>query len=162
MLSTPDETTTVMFHCGRKRDHSPELYMGARRLQYFDKMTYLEITFSKRLLWTDHIKSRVRNYTCLLNRTKNFVGKEWGLNPAWAIWIFEAIIIPKLTYGCLVWSHNLNQTNNNLLNRVQRHRLMGASHSLRSFPLAAMETILGILPICLHISALAEVAQFRT
>ncbi len=37
---------------------------------------------------------------------------------SWALWIFEAIIRPKLTYGCLVSS--LNQTNNNLLNRVQR------------------------------------------
>ncbi len=76
--STPDKTTTVMFHCGRKRDHSPELYMGARRLQYFDKMTYLEITFSKRLIWTNHIKSRVHNYTCLLNRTKKLSEKNGG------------------------------------------------------------------------------------
>ena len=82
--------------------------------------------------------------------------------PARALWIFEAIIRPKLTYGCLVWSHSLNQTNNNLLNRVQRLGLMGASHSLRSTPLAALETIMGILPIRLHISALAEAAQFCT
>ena len=100
--------------------------------------------------------------TYLLNKTRNLVGKEWGLNPARALWIFEAIIRPKLTYGCLVWSHSLNQINNNLLNRVQRLGLMGASHSLRSSPLAALETILGILPICLHISALAEAARFCT
>ncbi len=85
-----------------------------------------------------------------------------GLNPAQALWIFEAIIRPKLTYGCLVWSHSLNQTNKNLLNRVQRLGLVGASHSLRSTPLAALEAILGILLIRLHISAPAEAARFRT
>ncbi len=158
----PEKTTTVMFHRGRKRDYSPELYMGGRKLKYSDKLTYLGITLSKRLSWTDHIKSRVRKCTYLLNKTKNLVGKEWGLNPSRALWIFEAIIRPKLTYGCLVWSHSLNQTNNNLLNRVQRLGLMGASHSLRSTPLAALEMILGVLPICLHISALAEAARFRT
>ena len=160
----PDKTTTVMFHRGRKRDYSPELHMGGRKLQYTDKLTYLGITFSKRLSWTDHIKSRVRKSTYLLNKTKNLVGKEWGLNPARALWIFKAIIRPKLTYGChcLVWSHSLNQTNNNLLNRVQKLGLMGASHSLRSTPLAALEVILGILPIRLHINALAEAARFRT
>ncbi len=95
-------------------------------------------------------------------QAKNLVGKEWGLNPAQALWIFEAIIHPKITYGCLVWSHSLNQTNNNLLNRVQRLGLMGASHSLRSTPLAALETILGTIPIRLHISAQLEAARFRT
>ncbi len=39
---------------------------------------------------------------------------------------------------------------------------MGASHSLRSTPLAVLEVILGILPIRLHMSALAEAAWFRT
>ncbi len=39
---------------------------------------------------------------------------------------------------------------------------MRASHSLRSTPLAALEMILGILPIRLHISATAEAARFRT
>ena len=67
---------------------------------------------------------------------------------------------PKLTYGCLVSGHSLTQTNINFLNRVQR--LMGASHSLYSTPLAALEGILGILPIYLHISALAEAAGFHT
>ncbi len=62
----PDKTTTVIFHRGRKRDYSPELYMGGRKLQYLDKLTYLGIIFSKRLSWTDHIKSRVRKCTYLL------------------------------------------------------------------------------------------------
>ncbi len=39
---------------------------------------------------------------------------------------------------------------------------MGASHSLWSAPLAALGTILGILPIHLHKGALAEAAGFRT
>ena len=90
-----------------------------------------------------HEKSRVRKCTYRLNKTK--VEKEWGLNPARAMWIYEAIIHPKLTYGCLVWSQSLDQTNINLLNRVQRLGLMGASHFLRSTPLAALEAILGIL-----------------
>ncbi len=136
--------------------------MGGRKLQYLDKLPYLGIIFSKRLSWTDHIKSRVHKCTYLFNKTKNLVGKEWGLNLARALWIFEAIIRPKLTYCCLVWSHSLNQTNDNLLNRVKRLGLMGASHSLRSTPQAVLETILGILPIRFHISALAEAAQFCT
>ena len=88
--------------------------------------------------------------------------KELGLNPAQALWVYEAIIRLKLPYGCLVWSYRLNRTNINLLNRVQPLELMEASHSLRSIPLAAVEMILGILPIRLHISAMAEAAQFRT
>ena len=134
--------------------------MGGKCLQYSDNMTYLGIKFRKRLTWTDHIKSRVRKCTFLLNKTKNLVSKEWGLNPARALWIYEAIICPKLTYGCLVWGHNLTQTNTILLNKVQRLGLMGASHSLHSTPLAALEVILGTLPNQLHISALAETARF--
>ncbi len=74
----PDKTTTVMFNHCRKCDHSFVLDMGGRQLQCSDKMTYLGIMFSKRLSWTDHIKSRVCKCTYLLKKTKNMVGKEWG------------------------------------------------------------------------------------
>ncbi len=84
-----DKTTTMMFHRGRRRDYSPEIHMGGRQLQYSDKLTYLGITFSERLSWTEHIKSRVRKCTYLLNKAKNLVGKEWGLNPARALWIYS-------------------------------------------------------------------------
>ncbi len=62
IIKTSHKTTTVMFHQGRKCDYSPDLYtcMGGRQLQYLEKMTYLWITFSKRLCWTDNIKSYVR------------------------------------------------------------------------------------------------------
>ncbi len=49
--------------------------------------------------------------------------------------------------------------NTNLLKKVQRLEFMGASHSLCSTMLAALEVI---LPIKLHKSALAEAARFRT
>ena len=104
----------------------------------------------------------MRKCTFCLNKTKNLVGKEWGLNPAQGLWIYESIICPKLTYGSLVWGHSLTQININLLNTVQRLGLMGASHSLCPTPLAALERMLDILPIQLHISDLAEEARFRT
>ncbi len=65
-----NDDSDVMFHCGRKLEYSPELCMGGRRLQYSDKMTYLGIMFSKRLSWTNHIKSRVHQCTYLLHRPK--------------------------------------------------------------------------------------------
>ncbi len=125
-------------------------------------MTYLGIMFSKRLCWTDHIKSRVHKCTYLLKKTKNLVGKKYGINPSRTMWTYEAIICPKLTYSCLVWSHSLNQTTINLLNRVQRLGLMGASQLLRSTPLAALETISENFPIRLQINTLAEATHCST
>ncbi len=75
------KTTTVMFHRGRKCDHSPVLYQWGRHLQYLDKLTYLGIILSKRLSWTDRLKSRVCKCTYLLNKTKKLVGKKWGKTP---------------------------------------------------------------------------------
>ncbi len=137
--------------------------MGGRSLKYSERMTYLRITFSKRLSRTDHIKSRYAN-VFTFQKDQKFCWKRMGVNvkPYSGIVDIWSHIVPKFTYGCLVWSHSLNCTNINLQNRVQRLGLTGASHSLWSTALAALETILGILPICLHMSALALATRFRT
>ena len=51
----------------------------------------------------------------------------WHHSPAWALWIFEAIICPKLSYGCSVWSHSLNRTNKNHINKVPLPLIHSAS-----------------------------------
>ena len=150
----PDKTTAVVFHRGRRVDYSPTLMMEGKELTYSDNLTYLGVTFNKRLSWTPHIKSRVKKCTYLLHKTKNLVGKEWGLCPQRALWIYEAIVRPKLTYGCLVWGSRVGKTDEARLKRVQRMGIKGATHALRSTPLAGMKVVMGVGGVAPPMSAM--------
>ena len=82
---------------------------------------------------------QIKKANMLLNRTRTIIGREWGLDPERALWIYTAIARPKVTYGALVWAHGLDITLANKLKQMQRKILVAISGVLRSSPTDAME-----------------------
>ena len=95
----------------------------------------------KRLLW----------FTC-----SKCLGKKWGLKPYIARWIYTAVVRPVLCYGALVWWHTTKLLCRKVrLSNVQRQACMGISGAIKSTPQAALEVILNIIPLELHLKGLA-------
>ena len=94
------------------------------------------------------------------NKTRSVIGKEWGITPERLLWIYTAVIRPKLTYGSLVWSHLITKTMKEEMDRLQRIVLLGMTHSLRSTPTVVLENILGLPPLDLFV--LGEALKART
>ena len=61
-----------------------------------------------------------------------------------------------------MWTHGLDKTLGNKLKQMQRKILIGISGALISTPTAAMEVILGLIPLDLHIVELAARSRIRT
>ena len=162
LLFNPGKTEVVMFSRSRRPVLEPSLKLDGKQLQYSDTIKYLGLTVHKRLTWTDHVKTKVKKCSQLLNRVRRVVGRDWGLNPERLLWIYTAMVRPKVAYGALVWMHELADTARTSLHRLQRMILMGMSSTLRSTPTTAMEVIAGLEPLDMFIERQAASARIRT
>ena len=157
----PVKTTAVMFERSRKCVHEPPIYMGGKKLSYSKSMKYLGLTISKRLVWTDHIDHKFKQCGYLLHKTRNVIGREWGLSPDKILWMHTAVIRPRISYAAVVWAHAINSTLEKKLDSIQRRSLTAITGCLTSTPTRALEVVVGIPPLSLYLREQACIARNR-
>ena len=163
LVFNPTKTQAIIFDRAKKYKVShPSIMMEGQELKFVDQIKYLGMTIQSRLSWTAHVVGQIKKANMLLNRARTVIGREWGLDPERALWVYTAIARPKVTYGSLVWAHSLNKTLVNKLKQMQRKILIAISGALRSTPTEAMEVIAGLIPLDLHIMELAARSRVRT
>lgn len=90
------------------------------------------------------------------------VGKNWGLTPRMTLWIYKQIILPRITYGCLIWWHKADiAIFKNKLNKLQRMAELAITGSPKTTPTAALDAILGLVPLSVAIEAKAKSSAIR-
>lgn len=78
------------------------------------------------------------------------------------LWMYTAVVTPILTYGALVWWPALSKKYNiDKLTRIQRTACAGATGAKRSCPSMALNAILNLLPIELHITSMVSQQALR-
>ena len=163
LVFNPSKTQAITFDRSKKYKVSPpSIVMDGQELEFTDHIKYPGMIIQSRLSWTAHVLGQIEKTSMLLNRTRTIIGREWGLDPEKALWIYTAIARPKVTYGSLVWAHSLDKTLGNKSKQMQRNILIAISGTLRSTPLDAMEVIAGLIPLDLHIMELAARSMVRT
>ena len=78
--------------------------MDGQELEFTDHIKYLRVIIQSKLSWTAHVLAQIKKANMLLNRARTIFGREWGLDPERALWIYTAITRPKVTYGSPVWA----------------------------------------------------------
>ena len=136
--------------------------MDGQELEFTDHIKYLGRIIPSRLSWNPHVLGKIKKANILLNRARTIIGREWGLDPEKALWIYTPIARPKVTYGSLVWAHSLDKTLGNKLKQMQRKILIAILGALRSTPMDAMEVTDGLILLDLHIMKLAARSRVRT
>ena len=80
------------------------------------------------------------------------LGKTWGLKPKMTNWLYITVVRPIITYASLVWWPKVEQrTAQNKLQRLQRLACLAITGAMHTCPTAAMEALIGLLPLYLHI-----------
>ena len=80
---------------------------------------YLGVHIDENLNWNTHIEQKIIKCNNLFNKLKKAIGKKWGLKPKVIKWIYQAIVLPKLSYGSVAWAYNLNKTQVKKLEKFQ-------------------------------------------
>ena len=146
LVFNPSKIQAIIFDWSKKYKVSPpSIVMEGQELEFTDHIKYLGMIIQSRLSWTAHVPGQIKKANMLFNRARTIIGREWGLDPERALWIYTAIARPKVTYGSLVWAHSLDKILGNKLKQMQRKILVAISGALRSTPTDAMEVIAGLI-----------------
>ncbi|XP_052740950.1 uncharacterized protein LOC112045863 isoform X2 [Bicyclus anynana] len=90
------------------------------------------------------------------------IGKTWGLKPHIMKWLYLTVVRSSVTYASIVWWPKVLQTTTQQeLQKFQRQALLSITGSMCTTPTAAMEVILGIPPLHLHIKEEATLTALR-
>ncbi len=158
----PAKTGVVLYH--HKKGNPPEipLYLKGEELDTQNSLKYLGVEIDRGLTWNLHVKDRSNKCKFLMNKCKNLIHKTWGLCPQKMEWIHHAVIRPKLTYGAVIWSSSLSETNKKRLTAVQRLMMLSITQPLRSAPTVGLEVMMGWLPMYLHCEEMGLQTYSRT
>ena len=83
--------------------------------------------------------------------------RTWGLTPQIAAWLYKQVIVPRITYGSIIWWHRANlKTFAQRLDKIHRLALLMITGAMRSTPTMGLSAALEILPINMIIEVRAR------
>ena len=157
----PAKTVIIPFTKRRMHTIIPPLLNGVR-LCFSNETKYLGIILDKKLNWTAHLDYAIKKATSAIWACSTLFGKTWGLKPQLALWSYITIARPRITYAALAWWPKVNEkTAQAKLTKVQRLACLSVTSALRTTPTAALEALLCLLPLHLHVKKEAELGALR-
>ncbi|XP_020297722.1 uncharacterized protein LOC109862173 [Pseudomyrmex gracilis] len=90
------------------------------------------------------------------------MGKSWGIKLNSALWIYKAVLVPRLTYAAVVWWPRVEKMESkNLLKSLQGNYLKAAVGTMRTTPTEALKVALCIPPLRLTVISAAKLTAYR-
>ncbi|KAJ2939962.1 hypothetical protein O0L34_g6668 [Tuta absoluta] len=158
----PSKTKLIIFTKKRNNQLGVPVQIDNTDLEVVDEIRYLGVDIDSKLLFNTHIKNISNKAKIALMQCKRAIGKTWGLKPFIVNWIYKSIILPRLTYGAIVWWHRAAITcNKKALDQVQRLAGLMITSAIRTTPTAALQMILGLHPVDLQVMKVALEQWFR-
>ena len=158
----PTKTQLMLF---TTKTRIPEFHLprlNEQRLVLSSNVKYLGVILDPKLNWRLNIELRVKKACIAFYACKRTFAKKWGLRPRMVLWMYTAVVRPILTYGSIVWWQALKKKyNRTKLNRIQRTACAGATGALQSCPADALNVLLHLLPLDLHIKYVAACSAVR-
>lgn len=154
----PDKTECVLFTRKQKRTISgicgPTFY--GKTLDLAENVKYLGVVLDRRLKWGAQMEHAAKKFASGYWLCRRALGTTWGLRPWLVKWIYQAILLPRLTYGSLVWWTRSNLvTAKGLMRRQQAMVLRSITGSTRTAPIAAMRVAAGVAPLDVEVKRAA-------
>ena len=103
--------------------------------------TYLGITFDPRLTWKHQAQTKGIQRLSIL---KKLAGTQWGANADILKKTYKRYVRPTLEYGMSAWGSTAPSNFQKIKKKVQNQGLRLITGSLRSTPIAAMESVSGL------------------
>lgn len=158
----PDKTEICLF----TRKTKIPTFVGPRfqdkTMEISDRVKYLGVILDRKLNWKDHIQSRAEKAHRCWSICRRTIGSKWGLKPRMTHWLYTSVVRPILTYAAVVWWPSMEKKCNiKTLQKVQRICCLGVSGAISTTSTRAMEVVLNLTPIEIHIKYTAAIAAKR-
>ena len=158
----PNKTVIVPFTNRRKLQGLTEPDFFGTRINFSNECKFLGVILDKKLTWKPHLDTCIKNASRAFWACRRAFGKTWGLNPRVLLWIYTAVIRPRIIYASSIWwTRTKVQITRLDLNKFQRSILVAVTGSIRTTPGAALEVILNIPPLPDFIESYALRSLYR-
>ena len=160
-LSFCPKKTTVVFFSRRYHFHNRDLpkvkkiKMGGVEIKPSSSMTYLGVILDQKLNWCSHINTKVAKAIKWLAIIKPAINSIYGLSPARMLWIYKQILLPRITYGAIVWGHSLTIEQQHTIRSLEGKVFRYFAQIWKSTPIASLEVILNLKPAHLEVLSTA-------
>ncbi|XP_017885478.1 uncharacterized protein LOC108628217 [Ceratina calcarata] len=155
-LSVNPTKTKLLVVTRKKKLNVRGITLNEVQLEKSESVSYLGVTFTSWLSWKVQIEKtmdRARRNFATISR---MVGSTWGLTPAATHWIYNSIILPRLTFGSLIWWEGIqNYRTQARLESLQHAGLKRILGAFRSSPTKAMEAMLATPTLSFKIEEVA-------
>jgi ribonuclease HI len=157
----PRKTIIIPFTRRRNLGGLVNLTLSGVKIELCETVKYLGITLDQRPTWSKHLDIAIHKARWTLMVSRRMLGLKWGLKPHKCHWLYVTMVRPQVAYETLVWWQKAQQTMaRNKLASLQRLACLCTSGAFRT-PTAALEVLLGLLPLDLYIKAEARMAAYR-
>ena len=161
-LSFSASKTKIMVFTRKRNIRNPIVKVNGELVEVVKTFKYLGVTLDSKLTWTKHVDNITRRANIVMNQCRKMLGKNWGLRPKVCRWMYTSLVRPILTYGCLVWLNSAYKTTHiKKLEKVQRRGCLASLNAMKTTATQAMEIILDLHPIEIHIKALSLKSYLR-
>ena len=158
----PKKTEMVLFTRKRKLDGFKPIHVFGEELNRSNEVKYLGVILDSKLTWQAHLENKYNKAVSTFWQCRRIVGKTWGITPKIAHWIYVAIIRPMLTHAAVVWWPRVELgVAKTMLGRLQRLACLAITGAIRTTPTAAMEILLGLPSLDVHIKNIAMNSCYR-
>ena len=102
----PEKTVAVLFTRKRKLP-THFLKFEGKTLHYSSSVRYLGVELDSKLHWRLHIPEKNKAAKKRIMQIAAITNKSFGPCPKLMRWAYTGIVRPMLSYGALVWAHEL-------------------------------------------------------
>ncbi len=158
----PEKLELVLFTKRRNLIGFQAPSMYGEQLMLSHKVKYLGVYLDTKLTWKDHMDTKCKRACAAFCQARRAVGRTWGLSPKVVRWLYIAVIRPMLTFAAVVWWPRTELGIAQMqLGRVQRLACLCITGAVRTTPTAAMEVLLALPSLHIHIRMEAMATSYR-
>lgn len=158
----PRKTQAMIFTKKYKPTVIQPLRMGDGEVGYSSTVKYLGVYLDPKLNWNHHLEEKLNKFYTSYWACRRAMGKTWGLKTGIALWLYRAILLPRLLYAAVAWWPAVGRVSyEKKLSSLQGRYLRAAARVMKTTPTAALEVAFNFLPLNINITGQARLSAYR-
>ena len=157
----PRKTTYTIFSLSTE-EQKATLHINGQTLLAEDNLTYLGVTFDKRLTWKQQTEKAEARANVRLALMKKLAGTTWGVDTVILKRLYTGRVRPVLEYGMTAWG-TAAKFNFDRVSKVQNQATRIITVAMKSTPIMDLEAITGLqsLDDLRDLELLSQAAKFK-
>jgi hypothetical protein len=128
----PQKTIVMIFTKKYKPEPGEPLRLDGGEIAFTNTVKYLGVLLDPELNWKQHLMDKRKKFCYSVWVCRRAMGKTWGINSKLALWMYRAILLPKLLCASVVWWPMVSKVETrNLLRSLQGNYLRAAVGAMK-------------------------------